>query len=110
MIPFADGEDMLFTLRGRSHAMRLAPSQGDEGTLVESRRRKCLTGPGRWRCRFGDLDVRGRVVSLNKVACPAPAGKEPFLCDRKWTLVDDAYGTSDAPLPSWRRRAYSLSS
>ena len=24
-IPFADGEDMLFTLRGRSHAMRLAP-------------------------------------------------------------------------------------
>ena len=36
MIPFADGDvETLFTLRGRSHAMRLEPSQGHEGTVVE---------------------------------------------------------------------------
>ena len=74
-ISFANGEvETLFTLRGRTHAMRLAPLQGNEGTLVEIDVAGALTGPGRWRCRFGDVDVRGRVVSSNKVACSAPAG------------------------------------
>ena len=34
-ISFANNDvETLFTLRGRSHAMRLTPSQGDEGTDV----------------------------------------------------------------------------
>ena len=75
-ISFADGDvETLFTLRGRSHAMRLSPSQGNEGTAVEIDVSHALTGPGRWRCRFGDLEVRGMVIAKNRVACAAPAAR-----------------------------------
>ena len=48
---------------------------GNEGTRVTSTC-KCLAGPGRWRCRFGDLDVRGRVIAKDRVACAA----RPWYC------------------------------